>query len=172
MSSFRVLILVALLAAACSKSPTPSGVFLSLSVSATDVAVATRVNGEANDHLSSKAREIVASAPVNAALKDAGNEISFRLTRSDELADGETFAPWFLAALEIGVKGEAIEEESAHERLIFQRQLRADEVKALLAGEEVVVTETFDLSRDRLKELKADATMAPKTEAPAAAGHH
>jgi hypothetical protein len=172
LSSFRFVSVAALLvvAASCSKAPVPSGVFLSLSVSSADVAVSTRVNGEINEHLSGHGDGIVASGPVNKALKPGANEIAFTLSYTGE-QDEQTLDPWFLAALEIGVKGEAVEEEDAPQRQIFQRELRPREIKALLAGSDVVITESFEISRDQLKELKANATMAPKSE-PAEAGHH
>lgn len=155
--------------AACSKSPVPSGVFLSLSVSAGDVAVETGINGEANDYLSGMSGNMVSSGPVNANLSEGANEISFTLSRGPEA--GEDVDPWFLAALEVSVKGEIVDTARPGDRLIFQRELTEAEVQKLLAGEKLVLTETFSVSRDALKAIKDSAEMAPKLEPAEPKGH-
>lgn len=156
-----------LLAAACSKSPVPGGVFLSLSVSTGDIAVETRINGELNSFLSG-AGDMVASGPINANLVEGANEITFTLRRA---GDDDDFAPWLLAALEISVKGEIVDTGAPGERLIFQRELTESGIEQLVAGEEIVLTETFEISRDQLKEITASAEMAPKIEAEPSTGH-
>jgi hypothetical protein len=104
---------------------------------------------------------MVASGPINAWLKEGANEVSFTLSGAD---GGDGDEPWFLAALEVAVKGEIVDTTKPGERLIFQRELSDAETAALLAGSEVAISETFDVSREALKRVKSDATPAPKSE--------
>jgi hypothetical protein len=111
----------------------------------------------ANDYLSGQG-DMVASGPINAWLKEGANEVSFTLSG----ADGDEL--WFLAALEVAVKDEIVDTTRPGGRLIFQRELSDAETVALLAGSEVTISETFDVSREALKRIKSDATPAPKSE--------
>jgi hypothetical protein len=131
-------------------------------VSTADVAVETSINGKVNEFLSGTSGSMVASGPVNSEIVEGVNEISFKLSRSDEV--GDAHEPSFLAALEIAVKGEVIDTTAPGDRLIFQRELTETEKQSLLAGEEIVVSEAFEISRERLKEIKSAAEIGPPPE--------
>jgi hypothetical protein len=143
--------LFSVLAAGCGRGVAPAGVFLTLSVSAGDVAVETSVNGKASEFLSSTSGNMTASAPVNAALHEGENEVAFKLTKAGDV--GEAFEPYFLASLEITLKGEMVDTLAPGDRVIFSREFSDDEKAALAVGKDVAITEKFALSRERLEAM-------------------
>lgn len=146
----------ALALAACGGSVVPADMFLTLSVSARDVAVETRINDAAEPFLSGASGGLVSSAPINRLVREGENVVAFRLSPV-EASGEEPLDPALLATLEIAVKGEIVDTMAPGERTIFSRRLTDDEAARLAAGESIVLTETFTLAREKLQAIRAAA---------------
>ena len=147
--------LVGALLAACGGGVAPDGVYLSLSVSTGDVAVETTINGEANGFFSGTSGNMAAAGPINPHLREGENEITFALSRAEDV--GDDFEPWILASLEVALKGDIVDTMAPGDRTVFSRELTEDEASTLEAGTSVVIIETFNVSRERLEAMKAAA---------------
>lgn len=144
---FLVWVGAAMAVAACSGGPawaaaTPE-TFFTLSVSARDLTVETRINGTLAPFLSGGTMGgLVSSAPVDGHLVQGGNTVEFTLTPS--AGDGP-LSPAFYAALEIYQKGEVVNTMSPGGEPIFRRELAEDEAAALREGNPVSITEAFQI---------------------------
>lgn len=136
-------------------SPVPGDMFLTLSVSTSDVAVETRINAEIEDFVSG-GPGLVSSAPINRRVREGENVIEFALT-TPQGESGEALAPAFIASLEILLKGEIVDTLSPGARGVFLRELTAEEAARLAGGEALVLTERFTLARETLEAMKAAA---------------
>ncbi len=142
--------------AACgSAGVAPDGVYLSLSVSTGDVAVETTINGRPSEFFSGKSGTMAAGGPINAQVKEGENEINFAVSRAEDV--GDEFEPWMLASLEVSLTGDVVDTMTPGDRVIFSRELTEGEAASLEAGESVVITEQFTISRERLEAMKAAA---------------
>ncbi len=149
----RAMILAGLLSMlmACKPSPVPKGMFLTMNVSTQDVAVTTVVNdtsGTINDFLSMGPGG-GGSAPINKIVRDGENRVVFTLT-SQDVSDPD---PALFAVLEIALKGETVDTLNPGDRVLFRRELTAEEVDRLRAGETVTITQTFDVDAAALAAL-------------------
>ncbi|GEM_PF-2013566 len=134
--------------------PVPRDMYLTLSVSTTDVSVQTSINGKHNDFASSDSGAMTASIPLNQFVREGDNEVAFVLALTD--SDGEP-APRFLATLEIALTGEIIDTLDPGERTIFSRALGENETGALLAGETITIQQEFEIDRMALEAMKKNA---------------
>lgn len=142
--------------AACGGSVVPTDMFLTLSVSTRDVAVETRINDALEEFVSGASGGLVSSAPINRRVREGENAVSFALSPVETPA-GQTPDPALLATLEIVVRGETVDTAAPGARTIFSRELSQEEAARLIAGESIVLTETFTLERARLEAIKAAA---------------
>lgn len=136
-------------------SPVPSGMYLTMSVSTYDVAVATALNGEPNTFLSSDNGSMTGSMPLNKFIHAGENEIAFELTPVDTGDDG--LEPSLLATLEITLKGEYVDTQAPGERTIFSRELTNEEADMLIAGETVTIIQSFTVDKTNLETIKTNA---------------
>lgn len=146
------LAVMAIMMAGCG-SPVPSDMFLTMSVSTRDVAVATSINGKEDEFLSGDSGSMSGSRPINRLVREGENEVTFALTPID-IGEGEKLEPGFVATLEISMKGEIVDTLQPGERTLFSRELTEAETSALVAGDRVAITETFIVDRDTLKAIK------------------
>lgn len=132
--------------------PVPSGMYLTMSVSAYDVAVETSINGKMNEFLSGDSGNMTGSIPLNKFVSAGENTATFRLIPMGEGSD-----PEFLANLEITLEGEMVDTLQPGERTIFTRELTEEELKTVVFGGEVMITETFTVDPEALNAIKAQA---------------
>jgi hypothetical protein len=135
-------------------SPVPSDMYLSLSVSTSDVAVQTAINGKPNEYLSTTSSLMSGSMPLNKFVREGDNSAEFTLTLVE---DSDTPAPRFLASLNISVKGEMVDTLTPGARTIFSRRLTDAEKSTLIAGETITITESFNVNKAALEEIKSKA---------------
>lgn len=133
--------------------PVPSDMFLTMSVSARDVAVVTSINGKEDEFLSGDSGSMTGSRPINKLVSEGENQATFVVT-AIEAGEGETLEPAILATLEISVKGEIVDTLAPGERTIFSRELSDDEAAAILNGETVTITEQFTVDKAALQAIK------------------
>lgn len=145
----RISAAAALLLAGCG-GPVPSGVFLTMSVSTRDVAVATSVNGKEDEFLSGASGSMSGSRPINRLVREGENEAVFVVTP----VAGDDAEPGLRATLEISIKGEMVDTLAPGARTIFTRELTEEETAAIKAGETVTITERFTVDGAALKAMK------------------
>ena len=145
----RISAAAALLLAGCG-GPVPSGVFLTMSVSTRDVAVATSVNGKEDEFLSGASGSMSGSRLINRLVREGENEAVFVVTPGA----GDDAEPGLRATLEISIKGEMVDTLAPGARTIFTRELTEEETAAIKAGETVTITERFTVDGAALKAMK------------------
>ena len=150
-----VTLLLLVLLSSCGPSVTPPGMYLTMSVSTYDVAVATAVNGKPNSFLSGDSGSMTSSIPLHKLVKPGDNEITFVLTPVDVSEDG--LEPSLLATLEISLEGEYVDTRNPGERTIFSRELTSEEENKLIAGEAVTIVQSFNIDKAKLEDIKANA---------------
>ncbi len=136
--------------------PVPADVFLTLNVSTGGVTVATSINGKQNDFMSSENGWMTGGGPINNMVREGDNEAIFVLNAA-ETEDGEDTDRWFLATLEVTMKGEMTDTLSPGARTLFSRELSDEETAAILAGETVTITENFTVDKASLEAMKSGA---------------
>lgn len=136
-------------------SPVPSGIYLTMSVSTYDIAVATSLNGKPNTFLSSNNGSMTGSMPLNKFVHAGENEVAFELTPVDTSDDG--LEPSLLATLEITLKGEYVDTQAPGERTIFSRELTTEETDTLIAGRTVTIIQSFTVDKASLEDIKTNA---------------
>ena len=129
--------------------PVPSDMYLTMSVSAYDVEVVTSINGKENEFLSGDSGNMSGSIPLNKFVAAGENTATFKLTPM-----GEGSEPEFLATLEISLAGELVDTREPGERVMFSRTLTEDELKTLVFGGDVTITQNFTVDPVALNEIK------------------
>lgn len=151
MTFLRTIACAALAVLAGCGSPVPDGMYLTLSVSAQDVAVEGAVNGKANEFISGDSGNMAGSMPLNKFVREGENEASFTL--APVVHEGRETDPAFRAALEISLTGDVVDTQRTGERVMFERSLTPEETATLAAGGAVTVRETFTVDPGALRAM-------------------
>ena len=141
--------IASVLALAGCGGPVPDDMYLTMSVSAYDVEVVTLINGKENEFLSGDSGNMSGSIPLNKFVKAGENTASFMLTPMGEGSD-----PEFVASLEINLEGDIVDTREPGENYIFSRALTDEELKTLVFGGAVTITESFTVDPAALNEIK------------------